>query len=192
MEAELTKNLRNEGRLMSDELFERFIGSMTEIHLKNKEVLIPYGKIDTSLYVQKNGLLRACSLDGEYEKTYGFADAGTVTISYYSHHMRQPSVFQIESCGETDVLKMSKRQMDELVDSSHEFAKWLLTVRSGQLCANEFKLTAITGTAKERYAALVLNRPDVISRVPAQTIASYLGVDPTYLSYLKKIMRETM
>jgi CRP-like cAMP-binding protein len=187
---QVLKKLLNEGAMMSDELFERFIGSMTEIRLKNKEVLIPYGKVDSSLYVQKDGLLRACYLDGENEKTYGFSDPGTVAISYHAHFMNRPSVFQIESCGETTVLKMTKKQVEELSDSSHEFTKWLLATRTGQLYNNEFKFAAITGTAKDRYRFLVQNRPEILARVPAQTIASYLGVDPTYLSYLKRNMRE--
>ncbi len=138
------KKLLNEGSMMSDELYERFIGSMTEINLKNKEVLIPYGKIDSSLYVQTDGLLRACYMDGENEKTYGFSDPGTVAISYHAHFMHQPSVFQIESCGETTVLKMTKKQVEELSDSSHEFTKWLLATRTGQLYTNELKLTVET------------------------------------------------
>jgi CRP-like cAMP-binding protein len=181
--------LRGEtGFEMSDELAERFAGSMTEIHLKNRDVLIPYGKTDTSLYLQKDGLLRACYMDGENEKTYGFSASGTVAISYHSHFMNQPSVFKIESCGETTVLKMSKKDLDDLAGSSLEFAQWLLTIQTGQLYTNELKLTAVTGSAKERYRFLVQNRPEIPARVPVKTIASYLGVAPNYLSYLKKIL----
>ncbi len=172
---------------MSDELFERFVGSMTEIHLKNREVLVAAGKIDTNVYVQKDGLIRAWYFDGENEKTYGFSNPGTMLISYHSFFMGQPSFFQFESCGETTMLRMSRKELDELVDSSGEFAKWLLAARAGQLYANEFKLSVITGSAKERYTALVKNRPEVIARVPVRIIASYLGVTPNYLSYLKRL-----
>lgn len=175
---------------MSDELFERFVGYMTEIRLKNKEVLIPYGEIDTDLYVQKDGLLRACYMDGENEKTYGFSDAGTVVISYSSHFMHQPSVFQIESCGETRVLKMSKKDLDDMVDKSLEFAKWMLSTQMGQLHTNELKLTVVTGSAKERYRFMIHNRPEILARVPVKTIASYLGVAPNYLSYLKRVLHK--
>ena len=178
------------GVMMSDGLFERFVGAMDEMHLKNKEVLIPYGRLDTNLYVQKNGLLRACYLDRDNEKTYGFSDPGTVVVSYHSHFIRKPSIFQVESCGETDVLKMSKKVQDELLSGSHEFALWLLAIRTAQLYFNEFKLTMITGTARERYLTLVEKRPEILDRVPLKTVASYLGVAPNYLSSLKKALRE--
>ena len=175
---------------MSDELLARMLESMTEIRLKNKEVLIPYGKIDTDLYLQVDGLLRACYMDGENEKTYGFSGKGTVAMSYHSHFVNEPSVFQIESCGETTVLRMSKQNLDELTDSSLEFAKWLLTIHIGQLYMNESKLTVVTGSAKERYRFMILNRPEIPARVPVKTIASYLGVAPNYLSYLKKVLHK--
>lgn len=188
---ELKKLLYEESRYkMSDELFDRLIGATTEIHLKNREVLIPYGKLDNNTYIQKSGILRACYFDGENERTYGFSEPGTVVISYYGHFMRLPSSFQIESCGESVVLKMSKTRFDELIDSSHEFAKWMLGVQSMQLYLNELKHTAIWGKAKERYLLLLKKRPEIIARVPATIIASYLGVTHNHLSYLKKMLRE--
>lgn len=191
MEEDLKKLLDEEaGIKMSDKLFERFLGMMTEQNLKNKEVLIPYGKFDNNIYVQKSGIFRACYFDGGNEKTYGFSNPGSVILSYHAHYMRQPSSFQIESCGESVVLKMSKKQHDDLIESSHEFAKWHIGVLYNQLYYNEFKHAAITGSAKERYIALIQGRPAIQNAVPVKTIASYLGVTPNYLSYLKSVLLE--
>ncbi len=191
MDGKLKKMLFDEcGCKMSDELFARFVDSMTEYRLQNKEVLIPYGKLDTNVYVQKSGILRACYFDGENERTYGFSNPGTVVMSYHGHFMRQPSSFQIESCGESVVLKMSKKELDELIDSSHEFAKWMLAIQSAQLYINEFKHTVVSGTASERYLSLLEKRPEIIANVPSKIVASYLGVTHNHLSYLKKALRE--
>lgn len=183
---ELRKLLYEESRYkMPDELFERFIGATTEVCLKNREVLIPYGKLDTNLYVQKTGILRACYFDGENEKTYGFALPGTIVMSYHSHFMRLPAFFQIESCGETTVLKLSRQQLEELIDSSNDFAKWFIAIQAAQLYLNEFKHAAIMGNVKERYRSMLQQRPDILSQVPVKIVASYLGVTPNYLSHLK-------
>jgi CRP-like cAMP-binding protein len=190
MESELKKMLHEEaGMEMSDELFERFVGSMTEIRLKNREVLIPYGKIDTNLYVQKNGVLRACYVDDGNERTYGFSNPGTVILSYHSHWKRRAAVFQIESCDETTVLKMTKNQLDELLDSSLEFAKWLLATQIHQLFGYESKAVAVTGSAKKRYLWILENRPEYVERVPSQMIASYLGIAPEHFYRLKKSIK---
>jgi CRP-like cAMP-binding protein len=100
--------------------------------------------------------------------------------------MGWPSLFQLESCGESVALKMSKAQLSELIADSPEFARWLLTIQSAQLFINEFRNTLISGTAKERYLSMIERRPEIVARVPHKVIASYLGIAPTYLSYLKK------
>ncbi|MDR2890174.1 MAG: Crp/Fnr family transcriptional regulator [Alistipes sp.] len=178
------------GIRISDELAERMMGAMTETRLKNKEVLIPLGKRDSNLYIQRNGLMRALYFDGDTEKTYGFANPGTVTLSYHSHFAGRPSVFQFESCGDTDVLKMSEKDMDNLMADSHEFTRWLLAIHEAQCYFNEYKHAALKGTAKERYLSLVEKRPDILARVSLKVVASYLGVAPNYLNFLKKQLRK--
>ncbi len=175
---------------MPDELLERFTDAMTEVRLKNKDALMPYGKLDNNIYVQKSGIIRMCWFDGEKEKTYGFSTPGTVIISYHSYFMRQPSFFQYESCGESVVMKISKSKVDEMEADSHEFARWLSAIHLQQLYFNEFKYAVINGAAKERFRSLINNRPEIIARVPLKIIASYLGVTPNYLSYLKRTLRE--
>ena len=173
---------------MADELMDRFLGAMTEVRLKNREVLIPGGKLDTNLYVHKSGIIRGFWFDGEKEKTEGFSNPGTILMSFHSYVMREPSFYQYESCGESTVMKISQREVEELVKSSHEFARWLLAVQFIKLYYNEFKRAAINGTAKERYLALTKNRPEIMQHVQLNIIASYLGVTPNYLSYLKKTL----
>lgn len=173
---------------MPDDLMDRFLATATEVRLKNREALIAYGKLDTNLYVQKSGAVRVCYFDGEKEKTFGFSAPGTVIISYHSHVMRQPSFFQFESCGESVVLKIAKEEVDRMVVDSHEFAQWMLAMSLTQLYTNEFHHSVINGLAKERYLALVKNRPELIAHVPLKIIASYLGVTPNYLSRLKKTL----
>jgi CRP-like cAMP-binding protein len=175
---------------MPDGMLDEFIGAMTEIHLKNEEVLIPYDKIDSNVYVLKKGIIRYCYFDGEKEKTYSFAAPGTVMISYHCYFMRQPSFYQLESCGESVVGKMSKKDIDKMVERSHEFARWMLALANYQLYLYEFKMAVINGDAKERFDALVKNRSSIMAHVPLKIIASYLGITPTYLSRLKKAAAE--
>ncbi len=187
MDNELKRLIYDEYRFrMSDELFDRFAAIMTEVHLKNNEVLIDYGRIDTNVYIHRSGILRACYFDGKNEKTYGFSNPGTVIISYFSHAMRRPSFYKFSSCGPSVMMKVSKKDVNRLVDESHEFAKWLLAVQTSKLYFNEYKSATINGNAKERLLALMHSRPEIMAHVPLKVIASYLGITPTHLSRLKK------
>lgn len=171
---------------MPDELYDRLLEATEEVRLKNREAVIPYGRLDTNTYILRSGILRSCYFDGIVEKTCGFAAPGTVIVSFHCLFLRQPSFFQFESCGESVCMKLTKQQVDEMVARSHEFARWFLSLSIGQLYFNEVKYAVINGLAKERFQALMKNRPDIMARVPLKTIASYLGVTPAYLSRLKK------
>ncbi len=189
MDSEFKKLLRERCRCeMPDELVDRFIGASTEVCLKDKEVLIPYGKVDTNLYIQKAGILRSCYYNGENEKTYGFSSPGGPILCYHSTLWGRPSVIQIVSCGESTVLKISKEKLDELMKSSHEMVQWVLLLYSMQPYATEYKCTVISETPSQRYLWLFDNRPEIIERVPSKILASYLDVTPSHLSYLKRTL----
>ena len=175
---------------MSDDLFERFIGQMEEIYLKDGEELISYGKVDTNLYIQKSGVLRNCYFDGENEKIYGFYVPGAPVMSYHSHLMGQPAVFYVVACGEAVVLKISKKRLDELLNTSQEFVRLLLAMYAVQPYYTEIKHTMITGRAKERYLWMLRYRPEVVAKVSMRILASYLGITQTHLSRLKKMHKK--
>ena len=61
-----------------------------------------------------------------------------------------------------------------------------VVIAMGQIFSLEMKSSLINGTAKERYLALIKNRPDIIQAVPMKTIASYLGVTPSYICHIKQ------
>jgi CRP-like cAMP-binding protein len=175
---------------LPDGLMWEFLNAMTEVRLKPKQVLISYGQFDDNIYVIKDGIIRYCYFDGDKEKTFGFGTPGSLSIQYHCYYMRQPSFFQLEACGESTVMKISKKEFDSLVARSLDFARWMLTMSSGQLYTNEVKLSLINGMAKERFLSLMQNRPEIIARVPLRIIASYLGVTPSSLSRLKRELKK--
>jgi CRP-like cAMP-binding protein len=171
---------------MADETMDRFLGLMTEVQFKNNEPVVPYGKLDNNIYIVKSGITRFVYFDGLKEMTFGFSLPGTVVISYHSYYLREPSFFQVESCGKSTLMKISRTDFDNLIKESTDFAQWMLRLSSAQICQFEMKLAVINGSAKERFKALLNKRPAIIENVSSKVIASYIGVTPTYLSKLKR------
>jgi CRP-like cAMP-binding protein len=165
---------------------EIFLGLMSEIKLKNNEPLIPCGKFDDNIYVVRDGIMRFAYFDGLKEMTFGFSTPGTVIIQYHSFYRREPSFFQIESCGRSTVMKVSKSEFDELAGSSDDFKNWMLRLQSAQLWLYEKKLAVLNGTAKERFESLIHNRREILENVSSKVIASYIGITPSSLSRLKR------
>jgi CRP-like cAMP-binding protein len=168
-------------------LLDTLLASSTEITVKPRHPLIDYGRMDDNVYILKEGIVRYSWFDGTNERTYGFAMPGTMMISYHCYYMRRPSFFRLEACRrEMVALRLSKKDLDALIDAHPEVAKWMLNLSLGQLHINEVKMSVINGTARERFEAMIKNRPDIMSEVSMRAIASYLGVTPAYLSRLKK------
>lgn len=172
---------------LPDDIMDEFVEAMTEIPLKSKEILVPYGQMNDNVYVVRSGIIRYCYFDGDNEKTSGFAVPGTMMVQWHCYYMRQPSVFQLEACGESTVMKISKSETERLIARSHEFSRWMISMCMGQLYAYDKKIVLINGDAKERFEALIENRPEIMSHVPQKIIASYLGVTHYYLSRLRKM-----
>ena len=74
-----------------------------------------------------------------------------------------------------------------MVDESHEFAKWSLHIAQEELFYQERKNMVINGNAKERFDAMIKNRPEIMRHVQQKIIASYLGITPQYLCRLKRM-----
>lgn len=176
---------------LREDVMDRFLDMMNEVKLKRYEPLIAYGTLDTHIYILKEGIMRMHYLEGKNERTHAFALPGTLFASWHSYYMRQAAFLQLEACTDSVVLKISKSNFDALIDDSHEFAKWVISMAQSQLYSYEMRLVVINGTARERFAGLIKNRPKIMENVSQGIIASYLGITESYLSRLKKEMLRT-
>jgi CRP-like cAMP-binding protein len=171
---------------MQDETIDRFIGLMTEVQLKRHQVLMSYNTVDDSFYMVKQGLIRTVYFDGFKEVTFAFAPPGTPKISYYSYVRGLPSFYKYVACCDSVVVKMSKAQFTNLMKESHDFTQWVTSVFLAQFFWYEKKREVMYGDARERFEALIINRPEIRENVSDRIIASYIGVSPQYLCKLKK------
>jgi CRP-like cAMP-binding protein len=172
---------------MEEETMDRFLGLMKEsVVLNEGEALIPFDKCDNSIYVLKSGIIRSVYFDGVQERTFFFALAGTVLISYYAFYRRLPAFFQLEACCDSVVMKVEMNDFLALVKESNDFAQWMMWMSIGQLWFHEMKLSVVNGDARERFESLVKNRPEVVEKVASRILASYIGITPQYLSKLKR------
>lgn len=181
------KKFADEGSFtLSYDIARELIACSEEVRLAPKETLVRYGSTDTDIYIVAEGILRVCYFDGNKEVTLGFTSEGTMLMSLFGYMRKKPAFMYIVSCSRCVVRKIPKVDFDRMISESHEFARWMYTVAIHQLYACEMKLSLISGTAQERYVALIKNRPDIIRNVSMKDIASYLGVTPSYLCKLKR------
>lgn len=170
---------------LSDEMLDEFLSRMSERVFKSKSALISCGDVDTNVYIVKEGIFRISHMDGTKEITTGFALPGTMLVSWFSFYYNKPAYFQIDACCDSLVLQLPRAAFNQYVRESHEFSQWALSMAQCQLYYDEYKQSVINGNAKERYLSLLNNRPEILQNVSLGIVASYLGVTPQYLSYIR-------
>lgn len=171
--------------LNSDEWDELFALS-TLLKLKRGEVLIDAGKVDTNVYIVKEGVMRGLDYNGDKERTFCFGLPGTIFNSRHSFYKNLPSHYRIEACCPSVVLRISRDDFIGLTDTNHRFAIWALHYAwSEQYLEEDRESTVHSGDAKERYLQMVKTRPMIVEKVSQRVLASYLGVSPEHLCRIK-------
>ncbi len=88
---------------------------------------------------------------------------------------------------DTELYYITKEELEEVDDTYEAFNRHgrMLTIQyqlGGRKQYNEMLLLS----AKERYQLLEKKRPDLIARVPAKYLASYLRISEVHLSNIKR------
>lgn len=177
----------------SDTLLDRFIGLGKLRKLTSADVLTEPGKVDTNVYVVKKGIVRFSDMDGERERTFGFALPGSVFYNKHSFVKGIASYYKVDVWGATEVLVISQASYRRLLTTDIEAAVWMLHYAEEELFYQEYKNRMVNnGTARERFASLLKVRPELMADVPQRILASYLGITHEYFSRLKRILTKEL
>ncbi|MDE6410390.1 MAG: Crp/Fnr family transcriptional regulator [Muribaculaceae bacterium] len=180
--------LKNElGYLPANDAIDILIDFGQEVTYSRGDIMIGVGEMVPDVFIVESGIIRFVDMNGDRERTFGFALAGTVFMSKHSFVMDLPSYYQVEACCESEVLVIKRDAFRKAINESKDLALWMLDYAYGELFYQEHKNKAIhNGTAAERYRSIYADRPEILEKVPQKVIASYLGVTPEYLSKLKR------
>lgn len=173
---------------LSDDVMTDFLMRMDIVKVKNRRALIEGGSINRDIYIVKDGIIAEIYFDGTNERCWAFGLPGTMFFSSPGYYLRRPAFFRVVACCDSEFLHISKQDFDNMLASSHEFARWALSMAQSQIYFFEYKTTLISGNASSKFRTLVKNRPEIIKYVPNKLIASYLGITQQYLSNLKRRM----
>ena len=192
MNKDLKQLVKEECKFMpSDALVERFLGAMEEIQVKPRRRIIDFGKICTDVFCVKSGIVRLFHVDDAKESTFGFASPGTIFMSPLSFYLDAPAFLMAETCKiPATLLRMNRATFYSFINGSDEFARWMFSLASAQICICERKLSLINGSAMERYQAVLKNRPEIVEAVTDRVLASYLEITPQHLCRLKQQLRD--
>ncbi len=167
--------------------FEIVKKELSTVTLKKNEIWEQEGKISQWMGFIHSGILRQYYIKDGIEFTIDFFMENDFVGNYISYEHQQPSqtiTSAIESC-ELFVIPFSVFQsFYKKIPSTEAAAKIVGDQKILKL--HERNSSLLMDTPEERYNKLVVEKPNLINRVPQYLIAQYLGIRPESLSRIRK------
>lgn len=163
--------------------FERIIKHKT---IKRKEHLLKAGDYCTEMCFIKKGLLRCYIKNSRKELVTWLLKEGDMATAVVSFHGGIRSDESIEALEDTEVYYITREELEEVYDTYDFFNRHgrILTI-AYQVEGRRMYNAMLLLSAQERYQLLENSKSDLINRVPAKYLASYLGISEAYLSKIK-------
>lgn len=151
--------------------------------VKKKELLLREGEISDRMYYVQKGLLRNYLIyDGKEINTW-FVREGEFVSSISSYYYDTPSEEYIEAIEDCEVFVIKKSTYNMLMKNNLKLALFVIDELFVNLCEFQYQCQALRYlTAEKKYEFLKQKKPEILDRLSQKHIASFIGVDTTYLS----------
>jgi CRP-like cAMP-binding protein len=165
-----------------------FLSLLKTRKLKKKELLLRAGDICRYESFVTQGCLRSYYIDENgVEHIVMFAIEGWWISDLYSLLTEQPARFSIEALEETEVLQISKDDLEQLYIKVPKFDRLYRILFQNAFIAQENRITQnLALTAEQRYLQFLQKYPALEQRVPQKQIAAFLGMTPEFLSMIRR------
>lgn len=165
-----------------------FISLLQPKTIKRKDFLSRAGDVCHYETFVCKGCLRNYYIDNEgVEHNTLFAVEGWWTGDLYSLITHNPSRYFIEALEDTEVLQISKSNLDLLYFNVPKFERFFRLLLQNAYVAQEQRIVQnLSSSAEERYKAFLQRYPQTGQRIAQKHIASYLGITPEFLSMLRR------
>lgn len=177
----------------SEEALEAFTAILTPLTLKKGDYFLRQGQVPQSYAYIKRGLF-------SYFHTYENGDV--VIKKFFSEKsfiastsaliQEAPSLFAIRALEETHILEYRNTEFRQLMKKYSEIAFFHINyLEKNWVVAKEpLEINLKYKTAKIRYEQFQTEYEAIEGRLKQHQIASYLGITPTQLSRIKKIIKK--
>ena len=173
---------------VSDSSLEVLFSYMKKMELPKKHLLIHGGVLDRHVYFIEKGFCRSyCLRDGE-EITIWFSREGDITFAMKDLYHNEPGYEYVELLENCTLYAIAINDLNNLYETNIEIANWGRVIHQECLLyMDQHHNDQLFLSAKERYAQLLKELPDVIHRANQNYISSYLGITPQHLSRLRAV-----
>lgn len=165
-----------------------FFEMWEEIEFDRSDFITSSGNIERNFYVVISGVqvIYILTKDGD-KQVIGFSFDGSFSGVYDSFLLEKPSHYFLEALTPSRLIKITKKQYDQLFEIYPEFERWGRIAHQDLLLGRvqrEIELTTLS--VKERYKIFMDRCPDKLRTIPQKYLASYLNMTPETFSRLRR------
>jgi CRP-like cAMP-binding protein len=162
------------------------------IQVGRKDRIVSEGKVSRTAYFIDSGATHTFVIDNSGSiHTIQFGFEGYWVGDIYSFFSGKPALFNLESLEPARLLSIKHDDFEKACVQIPKFETyWRKTIQNGYMGSLLRIAKGFSDDAEHRYLSLILQQPDLPSRVPQYLVASYLGIRPESLSRIRKKLSE--
>lgn len=160
-----------------------------EVIIKKKDYLLRGNQKENHLYFVISGCI-ALVIEGENKNSVlGFGYDNSIITSFISFSTEKPTALSLIGVSETKVLKISKKELQKLINNHSEIAKWYYTIIEKTLVGHLKRQVELTTLSpKDRYKLFIERSGHLVNSIPLKYISSYLNMTPETLSRVRAVI----
>jgi CRP-like cAMP-binding protein len=163
-------------------LFPRILKVVFPKNIKKGEFLVKEGEVSKHFFFIEKGLIRVYEEIYNKDYTLWFYKENSFAASVYSIYYEAPSKEFFEALEDSVVYKIEKNLFFDIIKSDQEITLYAFEELFKELIDYSQKTRRMRFmSAEDRFLDLKKNEPDILNRVNQKHLASYLGIDHTYL-----------
>lgn len=164
-------------------LLEQLAALLFVKKVKKKSILLEEGKINNSIFYVQKGLLRVYRIHEGKEINTWFVKEGEFINSAPSFYYETPSEEYIEALEDCEILELKKSTYNMMLKNNLKLALFVIDQLYVYLCEYHDQCQSLRFlSAENKYAFLKSKKPEILDRLSQKHIASFLGIETTYLS----------
>ncbi len=155
--------------------------------IENKEYLIQEGQYCRHQYFILKGCFRSFFVNRKgIEKVINFGIENWWLTDFDGFINQTPSEINIQAAENSQVLKISKTQLDIILTNSLELNRYFRIILEKVRIADQRRIQFMYSlSGEELYQVFCDHNPKFVQRIPQYMLASYLGFTPEFLSKIR-------
>ncbi len=179
-------SLLNNIHPMSPQLRQYLSEKLRTTTIERKGFLLSAGNVSRHIYFIKKGLLRCFYVEEDREICTKFMKEGDIIVSAYSFFLQRQSIEFIQAIEDAMLIYICYDELQYMYKHFPEFNTIGRVITTKSYLLSEQRINFIRRQqASRRYNAMLEKFPDLVLRVPAKYIASYLGISEETLSRVR-------